>query len=502
MSEREIKLGSTAPFRLPDMSGLVAGLTVGRDVVTEFTSVYFDTDDLRLTRAGMSLRFREPEGWTVKTSTSRTGSMLERDEHVIVGPGGGEGADLRPPEGALDLVRACGRTGEMGPVAELVTKRRLVELCDAAGTPVVQVTDDRVSGTRRGTPFEPFSEIEVELLGAAEDALARRVARALRKAGAGRPDPVTKIARAMGPAGLDRADIRSVDANEHSAIRTLIRSRLSRHAASLVANDPGVRLGDDAECVHRMRVAARRFRSDLESFAPVLDHDWAESLGSEVAWLCDELGSVRDTEVLLGLLSRHAQRLPERDREHAGRLLAQLRERRDDHRDDLLVTLRSKRYLALLERLVDAARSPLVDVEWGDRRARKGAPHLVDRSWRKLRKAVRRLPEAPLASQLHRVRILAKRARYAAEAVGEVHPVRFAKFAKRLAALQDQLGAHHDAVVAQQWLSLAASRAGHDTGLVFVAGELAGLMWMEERRLADGWRPAWERVVDAAPTPG
>ena len=498
MSEREIKLASTPQFELPDLTGLVAGLTVGTDETTELTAQYFDTGDLRLTRAGMSLRFRPPEGWTVKTATSRSGIVLDRDEHVIVAPGRGGGPNPKPPERALDLARAWSRTAEIVPIAEMITRRRLVELRAADGTAVVQVTDDHVSGTHGGEPFESFREIEVELLGDADEDVARRVVRALRKAGAGKPEPVTKIVRALGPAARGRPDIRIVAANPRSATRTLIRSRISRHVAAIVANDPGVRLGDDVEFVHQMRVAARRFRSDLQSFGPALDRDWAGSLGREVGWLCDELGSVRDTEVLLDLLTRHAERLPERDRATAARLLRRLSERRGGRRDDLLVTLRSERYLTLLDRLVEAARSPLVDLEWGDRKARKVAPLLVDRSWRKLRKAVRTLPATPEPLQLHRVRILAKRTRYVAEAVAEVSPERFTRFAKRLGALQDQLGSHHDAVVAQQWLSREATLVGGTTHLSFVAGELAGLMWIEERRLLEAWRSVWDRVVEAA----
>ena len=43
-------------------------------------------------------------------------------------------------------------------------------------------------------------------------------------------------------------------------------------------------------------------------------------------------------------------------------------------------------------------------------------PGLVARPWRKLRKAVKALPADPTDPELHRIRILAKRARYAAEA--------------------------------------------------------------------------------------
>jgi CHAD domain-containing protein len=53
---------------------------------------------------------------------------------------------------------------------------------------------------------------------------------------------------------------------------------------------------------------------------------------------------------------------------------------------------------------------------------------------------------------LHAARRAYKRARYAVELLAPLHPGPSGRLAKRLAALQDLLGAHQDAVVAEQAL--------------------------------------------------
>ena len=74
-------------------------------------AVYFDTPDLRLTRAGASLRYRSDDGWTVKVPQSNA-SMLVRDECSFPGDEA-EG----PPEEAVAFVRALARSAPLGRVA-------------------------------------------------------------------------------------------------------------------------------------------------------------------------------------------------------------------------------------------------------------------------------------------------------------------------------------------------------------------------------------------------
>jgi CHAD domain-containing protein len=115
-------------------------------------------------------------------------------------------------------------------------------------------------------------------------------------------------------------------------------------------------------------------------------------------------------------------------------------------------------------------------------------PPLVRKPWKKLRKTVRAAGSDPTDEQLHQIRIRAKRARYAAEAVEPVIGKPAEKFADAAADLQDVLGDQHDAVVGEAWLREAARGAKRDQALV------AGLLAAAERASAAACRDAWRSV--------
>ena len=124
-------------------------------------------------------------------------------------------------------------------------------------------------------------------------------------------------------------------------------------------------------------------------------------------------------------------------------------------------------------------------------------PDLARKPWRHLRRDVEALAEDPPDEQLHAVRIRAKRARYAAEAVAPALGPAVRDFAKAVAKLQDVLGDHQDAVVATQWLRDVA----HDTDSPdeeFVAGMLAGFLRPIERETRAAWPQGLEEDAPAA----
>ena len=106
--------------------------------------------------------------------------------------------------------------------------------------------------------------------------------------------------------------------------------------------------------------------------------------------------------------------------------------------------------------------------------------------------AVRALGDEPAPEDLHRIWILAKRARYAAEAAAPVVGRKAAAFAAALADLQTVLGDHQDAMVAEAWLRSAAE--GADPALSLAAGELIALQLAEAAACRTQWRRAWEKA--------
>jgi CHAD domain-containing protein len=81
-------------------------------------------------------------------------------------------------------------------------------------------------------------------------------------------------------------------------VRQLVRHALAGSVAQIVRHDAGVRLGGDAEHVHQFRVATRQLRSDLRTFAPLLEDGWGMGLRAELGWLAAQVGPVREIDVL------------------------------------------------------------------------------------------------------------------------------------------------------------------------------------------------------------
>src|SRR5258708_30800353 len=302
MLEREVKLGAGPAFHLPDLNGVVDGVTVTPPEVVRLETVYYDTSDLRLARWGVSLRRRAGEGWTLKLSPSTEQGMLERDEITF------QGGTKKPPAAALALVRAYVRTSELVPVARLSTQRRRVRLVGADGARVAEVVDDEGSVRDGRRVAARFREIEIEVAGAeGNEAIVAPLVERLRAAGAGAPDPTPKHIRALGPPATAPPEVSALPVTLESPARDVIRSVLAEAVAAILRNDPLVRLGTDPEGVHQERVATRKLRSHLRTFGPLLEPEWSEPLRSELGWLALALGPVRDREVLLERLGDRAQ---------------------------------------------------------------------------------------------------------------------------------------------------------------------------------------------------
>ena len=489
MIEREVKLGAGPAFHLPDLAGVVEGVAVGPSETVRLDTVYYDTPDLRLARWGVSLRHRAGEGWTLKLATppSKPGqqsAVLERNELTF------QGGAKKPPEAALEVVRAYVRRAELVPVARLSTVRRRVRLVDATGTRVAEVVDDEVSVRDGRRVAARFREIEVEVPSEnGVDGIITPLVSRLRGAGAGAPDPTPKHIRALGPRAIEPPEVSPEPLLPNAPARDVIRNVLAESVANLLHHDPLVRTGRDPEAVHQARVATRKLRSNLRTFAPLLDVEWTEPLRSELGWLAMSLGSVRDREVLLERLRGRASSLPANDQRSAEALLQLLAQEIDALRKKLSEDLDSQRYIDLLENLVVAAHSPATLPE-AEQPATAVLPALATSPWRRLRSAVRQLPEAPTDPELHRIRILAKRARYAAEAVAPVAGPGAEAFAKTAAKLQTILGEHQDSVTAQAWL-----RSARVSGRrAFVAGELIALEGIAAGDARARWRKVWEAL--------
>jgi CHAD domain-containing protein len=293
-----------------------------------------------------------------------------------------------------------------------------------------------------------FREIEIE----AREADARRlqkIADTIERAGA-HPEQRSKVSRALQvlhPEALTAQEPARVSPDDPAAMA--VGPALARGLAHLLRHDPHARL-DEPEGVHGMRVGARRLRSAFRTFEPMLDETRATPAIDELHWLGGMLGEVRDLDVLLIAVSEEAAAHPAlkpvkallEDRTRAAR--ATLREAMDSPR--FLALIATMRGLTENESLAKESPGTCAEV----------MPQLVMTDWRKLRKLARTLTPESGDPDFHRTRILAKRARYAAETVaaftGRREQRLLRTFAKKLTVVQNVLGEHQDAVVAAEAL--------------------------------------------------
>jgi CHAD domain-containing protein len=490
MLETERKYEADVDAVLPGLAGLPGVAAESGLEEIQLEAEYYDTEDLRLLGAGITLRRRRggsDEGWHLKLPAGRD---TRQELHRPLGR-----SRVVPAEFAR-LVRVHARTARLGPVARIATVRRQRVLVDEAGTSLAEVADDTVSAQSLGevTTLSQWREIEVELTGGGRGLL-KAADSQLRDAGLRAPGYGSKLQRALAgrqPAAPPRppADGRAGE---------VVLAYLAGHAAALKAQDPQVRR-DAPDSVHQMRVASRRLRSALQTFRTVLPPAGTEHLRGELKWLGEVLGAARDAEVLGGHVHDLLERVPPELvlGPVAADVTGQFAPRRGAAHRAAVRALDSPRYLALLDEL-DAliAAPPAVAAAAGPSRSLRAD---VARAHRRLRKRARRAsglaggPERDAA--LHEMRKAAKRARYAADALAPSAGQPARRFAARMKHLQTVLGDHHDTVVARvaiRDLGVHAHLAGDNAftyGLLYQldagrAGELsdeAGQAWRKARR--------------------
>jgi CHAD domain-containing protein len=460
--ERELKLQPGPRFELPDGR---------RPRSRTFTSTYYDTDDRRLAAVGITLRRRMENRkslWQLKLPLASGRRELE----VAAGP-----AAL--PDEFVDLLPAVTRGRELVEAAKLRTRRSSVEV--HANGAVAEVALDNVTVLDGRRVHDRFDELEVELLDGDEDALAQ-IGKSLRRAGASEGDWQPKVFRALGIETAPATVPSDAPPLEHLA------AMLAFQYEAILQHDPGTRLGADPEDLHKFRVATRRLRALLRAARPLLDHDWAEGLRSELSWLGSALGPVRDLDVMLEHLRAEVAELPRQEAAAARRFVRTLEAERGEGRAAMLDALGSPRYLALLDAVEDAAREPRAGGL-----AETSLREIAGAEFRRLRKAVRRLPSDYSDEELHAVRIKAKRARYAAELAEGAVGKKAGKFIDRAKVLQDVIGEHQDAIVAEERIRSLLERS-RGARAAFAGGLLVERQRARRREAREAWPAAWKKL--------
>ncbi|WP_435735806.1 CYTH and CHAD domain-containing protein [Cellulosimicrobium sp. PMB13] len=533
--EQERTLSAPDDWTVPDLE--LGGTTVSRARTVHLDALYYDTPDLRLLARGVTLRRRtggDDAGWHLKLPAP---GDARDEERRPLGNGGGElpeqlaGPDdaPRPPDDLVSLVAGLTRRAPLVPVGRLRTERRVVVLRDAQGAGLVEVADDRVATERlvpgpssapeedadaapgtnaapgpghRGHRTDAWREVEVEVLPAGHEtddprSLLDTVVGALVDSGARTEPSGPKLSRALGDAVLAAREARTTDRDRDGSAGAVVVRYLREQVDALLDRDPDVRR-DAPDAVHKARVAARRLRSALATFRPLLDREATEPVRDELRWWGRALGEARDAEVARDRIREVLDRLP--DELVVGPVRARVVDELDARYREALRTavaqMGEDRYLDLLTALEDLADDPPLTDRAADP-AGDVLPALARTAWKRTRRRARAAAAADGERReelLHDVRKAAKRARYAGESMAPAIGKDAARFARRLEAVQDALGDHHDAVALARTLRELGMRANLSGENGFSYGLLVGIeRERADRALADG-DDAWERA--------
>lgn len=512
--EVERKLDVDDDATVPDL-GAVPG-AVGVAPVTErlLVAEYLDTPGLALLRAGVTLRRRaggDDAGWHLKlprSATERTELRVPLASHEPgkepghepgIEDGSADGnAATDVPAALLERVRGIVRDHPVVVVAVLETRRSVHAVLGPAavavpGSPTVvlaEVCDDRVTARVPAGAARTWREWEVELVNGGPDVLSS-VTRHLEDAGARPARHGSKLERAL---ALGDRGVNPAAAVEGSRARAVAGRLLRDQISDLLEADLRIRSGDEGstdDAIHDARVAARRLRSTLTTYARALavpaegraadEVPSGPPLVGELRALGQALSEARDAHVML---VRFQAALADQPAELvvgpvSARIDAELTAAVSHGVGRGLEALGSPRYFRLLDALEaladDACAAPSVGPA-ATKVARRSLRADVVRVERALRIAeATEGPSPALDVALHEVRKKAKRVRYAAEAaVGLLGPgaERLADAARRL---QVELGEHQDGVVARRQLTALALQARQHGEDEFTYGRLHAL---------------------------
>lgn len=288
--ELKLDLSSSAAAAI-EASGLLPG-EAGR---VRQSSIYFDTPDQALARAGVSLRIRKSDGkrvQTIKAAGASAAGLFARSEWERAVRNDTPVLDAKTP-----LPPSLGECADaIAPIFEVAIDRH--SWIVAEGDATIEVVLDRgkvVAGDRQS----PICEIELELKSGAPAALFA-FARKLDAVAPVRLGVLTKAERGYRLAGPAPTMVKAepvllVDGVTPARAFAIVAQSCIRQFR---LNESLLLAGGGAAALHQARVALRRLRSAFSIFRPVVG-DPGAALGADLRWLASELGEARNLDVLL-----------------------------------------------------------------------------------------------------------------------------------------------------------------------------------------------------------
>lgn len=447
--EIEIKLAAT-PAMLERLRAHPR--LAGEDRTATLVTTYFDTRGGRLRHGGAALRIRddgESREQTLKLASSRGGALRRNEWNAPVTGDRPEPSDF-PARTRSALVRLL--DGEpLEPVAVTRIERTVRRL--HSGGSAIEIAFD-VGSIEAGARREAVCELELELV---EGRLADVIALALTLplgpelgwSVSSKAERCHALAYDLPPAAVHARPVKLSPAMDVAAgFQTIAWNCLEQ----LLANYPLVIAAGDPQAVHQARVAIRRLRAAGSLFADMTDDEAGPVFRAELQAVASGLGPARDLQVLFERVASAARAGDDDLAEMLGHLAGQ--------RDKAVASARALLAEESFQRLLFGFAAWLEAGEWLKRKGKTGgdqpllpfAARVLSRRRRKLRRVRGRIADLPDAER-HRLRIDAKKLRYAAAFFASLFPEKKtarqrANFARALEGLQDSLGELNDMAVA------------------------------------------------------
>jgi triphosphatase len=476
-------------------------------------STYYDTAASSLQRAGFVLRVRQVGSKRIQTVKSDAEGLSVRGEW-----------ETELTADGLDLDFA--RSTPLGPVLKglhepllpiFATRIQRAKHLVRQGKARIEAAIDRGAVTA-GEASEDVCELELELKDGPPQAL-YDLARRLAKAAPMRLSFVSKAERGYrlrrGKTVGEAVKQGKVKLKPGMTVRQAVRLIAASGLRQWVANAEVLRSARRPEALHQMRVGLRRLRSGLKLFEDGVGDAAYPKLVAELKWLAGELDGGRDIDVMIAETFRPAAEAMHDQAGMAG-LGERLAKARGKAYDRVVTVIDQPRYHALVLDMaawIDAgAWSDPADPVFGPRADQpvetvaKAALDALRRQVKKRGKSLKTLdPE-----RRHKLRIRAKRLRYALEFFGGLYDGKKSEHEATLAvlkSLQDGLGQLNDMKVARdKGLALAegGGRAAGDSEIeghhqAYVAGLITGLRLTGEADLIDQAVDRYDAFVNLKP---
>jgi inorganic triphosphatase YgiF len=427
----------------------IKALQQGRASTRRVRSVYYDTPERALLRAGLALRLRsDGRRWlqTLKTEGQAAAGLHVREEWEWPLPGDALDFGLLATTPEAKLFRAPGLRAKLAPVFRTEFERTSLRLAFADGSLAELCLDS--GEIRSGRRSIAISEAELELLAGSpvrlyELALELVERVPLRLGLVSKAERGYALARKV-PARPVRA--RQLEVDRQGSVATAFIAVVRSCMAHLLSNETGFLAGRDPEYLHQMRVGLRRLRACFSLFKTAIPQPAFALITNQLREQNAVLGKARDWDVFVH------------------EMLRALRQQRADESAVIVFERRCLRlgraHLRTAQGVVASAAWQrlwlelgrlLAEGAWMQERAALALPvdgfaaSLLQQRAAALEKRGKRLQELDTAGR-HRLRITAKKLRYAAEFFAALFPKRRVRpYVQSLAAMQDVLGGLNDA---------------------------------------------------------